>query len=210
MSMGRKIRRSLGRFERPAAELYRSFFVNLDSFSNRIRHWADAENILEIGCGEGALAERLVRDFPTARYLGIDIIADVGRLYQGERSRATFLEIDSQRLAAMQPATFDLVVINDVLHHVPYEKRLGLLSASRQLLSSDGSLVLKDWILGQSIIHYACYIADVYIGGDKSVRYMSLYEQRSMLNSVFGHSGIIAEATIPPWQHNHAFLVRPS
>ena len=79
MPIGPIIRQMLGPFERSASELYRSVFVNLNAFADQIKQWTSASNILELGCGEGAVAERLVDRFPNVNYTGIDITPRVGR-----------------------------------------------------------------------------------------------------------------------------------
>lgn len=206
-SLGSRVRRSLGRYERSAANLYRGMFVDLNDFSDCIRRWTQPRSILEIGSGEGALAEQLVRRFPHASYLGIDIIPHVGRLYQGPREKVEFREMSSQQLASERRGQFDLVILADVLHHVEDRLRLEVLQSARALMSADGCLVLKDWIRKPTPIHAASYIADVYIGGDRNVRYMSLGELRHLMTLAFGPGAIKQEASIAPWRHNHAFLV---
>ena len=45
---------------------------------------------MEIGCGEGTLAQRLCAAFPDATYVGIDVAEQPGRLFRGDRDRAEF------------------------------------------------------------------------------------------------------------------------
>ena len=208
-SFGAAVRKSLGRFERPVSDLYRGIFIDLEDLAANIRGWSQPRNILEIGCGEGALAELVVRDFPDADYLGIDIISHLGRMYEGPTDNVTFQQITAEDLSLVHPGAFDLILINDVMHHVPDPLRNGLLNAAKTLLAPGGSLIFKDWDRRPSPIHALCYVADVYIGGDKSVRYMPLDEQRGMLADVFGDDAIVAQAKIRPWAHNQSFLVRP-
>ncbi len=208
-SLGAAVRKSLGRYERPVSDLYRSVFINLEDLAANIRDWSQPKRILEIGCGEGALAELVVRDFPEAEYLGIDIISHLGRMYVGPQDKVEFRQVTAEYLANELPGKFDLILINDVMHHVPEALRLGLLAAAKDLLAPEGALIFKDWVRRPSPIHALCYVADVYVGGDKSVRYMPMDEQRNMLSEVFGNGSIIAEANIRPWNHNQSFLVRP-
>ena len=208
MSIGATIRHSFGPYERQVAELYRGMFVNLEDLAGKIRTWSAPQRVLEIGCGEGALAERVARDFPQSDYLGIDIISHLGRMYAGPEHNVSFRQVTAQDLAIEQPHRFDLILINDVLHHVPDDLRAEILDAARRLLAPRGSLIFKDWVRRVSPIHALCYFADAYIGGDKTVRYMPLGEQRDLIARVFGEGAIAAEATIKPWRHNRAFLIR--
>lgn len=204
-SIGANVRRAFGPYEKQVAELYRRVFIDLENLADCIQDWSDATAICEIGCGEGALAERICRDFPDASYLGIDIIPHLGRMFGGDR--AEFRQIDAQDLAEECAGQFDLVVINDVMHHVPDPLRAGILEATKKLLMPGGVLVFKDWLRRKTLIHAACYIADVHIGGDKNVSYMAMDEQRNLITSVFGPDAIAAEKSIKPWSQNHAFKV---
>ncbi|MCK8483291.1 class I SAM-dependent methyltransferase [Aliiroseovarius sp. S2029] len=177
----------------------------MEDLSDCIRGWTEPTAICEIGCGEGALAERLCRDFPDASYLGIDIIPHLGRMFEDER--AEFRQIDAQDLAKEAAGKFDLIVINDVMHHVPGALRVDILKAAQQLLVPGGVLVFKDWLKRKTPIHAACYFADVHIGGDKNVAYMPLQDQRDLITSVFGQDAIVAEQSIKPWSQNHAFKI---
>ncbi|NJM84287.1 MAG: methyltransferase domain-containing protein [Tabrizicola sp.] len=205
--IGRTIRRALGPYERQASELYRRMFIDLEDMSAVVRAWAKPRRIIEIGCGEGALAERLVRDFPAAHYTGIDIIPHLGRMYSGPGDRVEFRQITAEDMARDHAGAFDLVVINDVLHHVPADLRPGILAASRQLLLPGGRLILKDWVRRPTPIHAAVYIADAVIGGDRGVRYMTADEQRRLIADSFGDAAVLEERFVRPWRQNLAFLI---
>lgn len=206
--IGRAIRRALGPWERQASELYRSMFIDLEDMSALVRAWSKPERIIEIGCGEGALAERLVRDFPDAQYTGIDIIPHLGRMYSGPRDRVAFRQITAEDMARDHAGAFDLVVINDVLHHVPAALRPGILCASRSLLAPGGSLILKDWVRRPTPVHAAVYIADAVIGGDRGVAYMTADDQRRLIADSFGDHAVLAERSVRPWRQNLAFHVK--
>lgn len=207
-SIGRTVRRAFGPYEHRVAELYRGMFIDLEDLADCIRDWASPTAILEVGCGEGALAERLARDFPQASYTGIDIIPHLGRLYHGPVSdRVRFRRITAEDLAEAEPGAYDLVVINDVLHHVPAPARNSLMAAARKLLAPGGRLVFKDWLRKPTPIHAAVYVADVHIGGDRDVSYMPMATQREMIAAAFGEGAILGERPIRPWRQNWAFLV---
>ena len=98
MGVGETVRRRLGRLEGPAAEAYRSVFINLDDLAETLASLGPAERILEIGCGDGSVADRLCSVFPQADYLGIDVAAEPGRRFTGDRSRAQFRSMLSSEL----------------------------------------------------------------------------------------------------------------
>lgn len=207
MPIGPYVRELLGPLEAPVTDLYRASFINLGRFAELVRRWAPAEEILEVGCGEGALVQRLARTYPEARITGIDITPRVGRLFRGDCCRINFLQQSVQAFAAARPAAFDLVVICDVMHHVPWEMHVELLTHARQALRSGGRLVLKDWERRASPIHWACYLSDRYLTGDR-IRYGNAAYFRDLLAQVFGPSCIEQECRVPPWRNNIAFCVR--
>jgi ubiquinone/menaquinone biosynthesis C-methylase UbiE len=82
---------------------------------------ATSDDILEIGCGQGAGAGIIYDLFSPQRYVGIDL--DPRMISRAKRkgralSSATFLEGDVTSLE-FPNATFDLVVDFGIVHHVP-------------------------------------------------------------------------------------------
>src|SRR5262249_39100858 len=155
MPIGPCVRQLLGPLEVPVADLYRASFIDLARFARLLRRWAPAETILEVGCGEGALAGRLAKVYPGARITGIDISQRVGRLFRGDRDRVVFQRETIQSFAAARPASFDLVVICDVMHHVPWDRHADLLAHARRTLKPGGRFALKDWEDRNNLIHWA-------------------------------------------------------
>ena len=158
MRPGPLIRRLFGPYERAVTEAYRGIFTELDDFVGRVRVWVpQPHRILEVGCGEGAVTERLVKVYPNSTITAIDITPKVGRLYRGDPARVTFLQRSADDVAREAPASFDLVVLCDVLHHVPLLERQALLLAIDRGIAPGGSLVFKDCRPCISAPKGACY-----------------------------------------------------
>jgi 2-polyprenyl-3-methyl-5-hydroxy-6-metoxy-1,4-benzoquinol methylase len=207
--LGPLVRRAFGRYERPVTETYRRLFVDLDDLAGHMARWVvEPHRILEIGCGEGAMAERLVRTFARATITAIDITPNIGRLFSGDAARVTFRRETAGALAEKEPSSFDLIVLCDVMHHVPPHARRDLLSAARRLLAPGGSLVFKDWSPSATPIHWICHMADRYITGD-DVRYATGVESKALLRDIFGPDAIRAESRVRPWTNNFVLLVCP-
>ena len=206
MSVGSAVRRAFGPYEWHISEAWRRMFVDLDRLVAQVRTWTDARRILEIGCGEGAMTERLVRAFPDAQITAIDIAPSTGRLFRGDRSRVEFRQERAEDLMAARPAAFDLVVLADVIHHVPRPLRPALLESARGALAPGGRFVFKDWTRRLSLGHLGCVLADRYLTGD-DVHYHSEDELRALAANAFGPGSILAEAWINPWKSNFAMLV---
>lgn len=208
MGIGPYIRQAFGRHEQAIAELYRGFYFNLDAYADQIADWVPRPaRILEVGCGEGAVTQRLARRFPDAQILGIDIMPRVGRLFTGPRDHVHFEETTVQAIADREPGAFDLAVISDVMHHVPIDLRDAVLDATRRAIAPGGVLVLKDWERTATPIHWLCHGSDRWLTGDK-VRYMRQPEARAMLARTFGSDAIVADARFAPWKNNFAMLIR--
>jgi 2-polyprenyl-3-methyl-5-hydroxy-6-metoxy-1,4-benzoquinol methylase len=220
MRSGPLIRRLFGPYEREVAEAYRRIFIDLDAFAGLISTWVPrAQRILEVGCGEGAMTERIARTYPDASVMAIDIAPNIGRLFRednpgghslGRQSSAvTFCQETVEEVSLREPASFDLVVLSDVLHHVPVEARASLISAIDRAMAPNGSLVFKDWVISASPIHWLCAASDRYLTGDK-VAYFTADGINALVTSVFGPGTIRQTATVKPRSNNVAVLVRRS
>jgi 2-polyprenyl-6-hydroxyphenyl methylase/3-demethylubiquinone-9 3-methyltransferase len=84
---------------------------------------------LEVGCGEGALIERLRVSYPDADITGIDLTPRLGRLYGGPRERVRFFHCPVEDIAAAEPGLYDLVALCDMLHMTRDEMRTRLSSS---------------------------------------------------------------------------------
>jgi SAM-dependent methyltransferase len=207
MQPGPVIRQLFGPYEHTVAEAYRHIFVNLDDFARLIRTWVPhAQRILEVGCGEGAMTERITRTYPTATVTAIDITPKVGRLFRGDRFNVTFCQESVEAVANRQPASFDLVILADVIHHVPAEFRPSLISAIDQAMTPNGSFIFKDWLVSKTPIHRLCDMSDRYLTGD-DVSYCTTSVINGLLEP-FGPGTIRQTATVRPWKNNVAVLVQ--
>ena len=210
MSIGGAIRRLFGPFERQITERYRAIYVDVDAYAAGLAAWApDPRRILEVGCGEGAVSERLAAVYPNAEIAAIDITPNVGRLYAGPPGRVRFAQMTVEAFAAQENGKFDLIVLADVLHHVPPGSlRRSILETIKALLSDGGHLAFKEWERTRTPIHWLGYLSDRWITGDR-ISYMSGEEIRTQLTDVFGLGSIRAEARVRPWRNNISLLVRP-
>ncbi len=161
-----------------------------------------------MGCGEGAVTERLRALYPAADITAIDLTARLGRLYRGPRERVRFIQRPVQDVAAAEPGRYDLVVLCDVLHHVPESAPPVAARRDSTTLAPGGVLVFKDWERTGTPIHWLCYASDRWITGDR-IAYMTRDEMRARLSRSFGEAALVAEARTAPRPNNVATLVRP-
>ncbi len=202
-SIGATVRRLFGPLEPTVSEFYRGLFVDLDEFARAIKSWVpDAHRILEVGCGEGAMTERLVLHYPEAEILGIDISPRLGRLYRGPRRLVKFQQRTVDDIVGEAPQHFDLVVLADVMHHVQPEIRPEFFQSVEAALLPGGHLVFKDWERSISPQHAICFFMERYITGD-TVQYCDLSELKS-----FSHLALANDRRIGPWRNNLALHYR--
>lgn len=210
MAIGPLIRSALGPLEKPVSNMYRGIFISFKALHSQINEWLsfmEVSQVLEVGCGEGAVIELLSDLFPNAQITGIDITPRIGRLYKGDLSRVRFRQETIKDFAYENKGMFDFVVIIDVLHHIPPQIHKEFLTDTKKALKKGGVLLLKDWTRSKMPIHlFSCFM-ERYVTGDK-VHYLSIDELRCLIREVFGENSILKEAIIPPWKNNIAFLVK--
>jgi 2-polyprenyl-6-hydroxyphenyl methylase/3-demethylubiquinone-9 3-methyltransferase len=175
-----------------------------------IKRWvpADGLRILEVGCGEGMVTSRLAAAYPDSEITGIDITPRVGRMYKGDSKRVAFRQQAIGDFSSENPNSIDLVVLADVMHHVPRDMRKEFLVQVGRSLKRGGHIILKDWMRSRAPIHLLVYSSDRYITGDR-VYYRTICEWRSFIEDIFGHGSIKDEARIKPWSSNAAFFIKP-
>jgi 2-polyprenyl-3-methyl-5-hydroxy-6-metoxy-1,4-benzoquinol methylase len=209
MPIGPRVRRALGRFERPAVDLYRSLFINLDEFVRGIRACAvSPRRVLEIGCGAGAVTERLADAFPAANVTGIDICEQPGSLCATRNGQPHFARMTVAELHGTKPRPYDLIVVADVLHHVPRSQRRELLGHAADLVAPNGIVVLKDWVRQRTPGYMMGYLSDRFITGD-DIYFPNEEELRAMAAEAFGADSVRSEFRVPPWSCNLALVIVP-
>jgi 2-polyprenyl-3-methyl-5-hydroxy-6-metoxy-1,4-benzoquinol methylase len=123
--------------------------------------------VLDIGCGNGRLGIRLVREDEHLTYTGIDSCEEllsiarqtvVLELIPGDASRVLFKRVDIAESKWIEevrkvplPARFDIILLMAVLHHVPgKEERMRILRQACDLLSPNGRIIFSAWQFPES------------------------------------------------------------
>lgn len=202
--VGSAVRRVLGRFEPRAIELYRGMFIDLDCLAVTVLSAApQAKRVLEIGCGDGAMATALRGVRPDIELVGLDPgVAEPGRMFHGDRAGVSFRSITTTELRAEEPPLFDLVVLCDVLHHVAEAQREPLLGEAAALTAPGGTVAVKEWAHRGGVGTMVAYGADRWVSGDATVRFMPDAELDGMLARALPGWAVTCEAWIPPRRAN--------
>lgn len=114
-----------------------------------VRRYLDrlpARRVLDVGCGPGTNAAR----FLEAEYVGIDInekYLAVGRArHQGQFVQADLTTADLSHLGS-----FDTILVNSFLHHLPDDAVDDVLERISELLEPDGRVHILELVLPESM-----------------------------------------------------------
>jgi ubiquinone/menaquinone biosynthesis C-methylase UbiE len=100
-------------------------------------------SILEVGCGEGANFATLQSTGTRFRYTGFDCFPVKVAFCRQRHRGGRFLMADARQPFPFQDASFDRVLIRDLLHHLAAPDRAHVLHESMRVLIPDGRL----WII---------------------------------------------------------------
>ncbi len=201
MGIGPLVRSMLGPWESTIARAYRSFFVNLGPLVDLCED-LHPTSVLEVGCGEGLLADLLAARLTECRLEGIDISPKTGRLSGfRERQNVSFRQCTAEAYLE-SGGKAALVIVCDVLHHVPLEARPEFLQVVSELVYPGGYLLLKDWAPSATPIHLLGYLSDRVITGDRVI-YRSAKYYEGLLTSW----KVIRRGTLPPYRNNFFLLL---
>lgn len=136
-------------FAREFSETRSSGRVNLEHI---LPYLNDGGNILDIGCGNGRLAQRLDREKLRLTYCGVDAIPE---LVEIANERCERLENIHARFRVADIIKgdwntdlrgFDIAVALAVLHHIPsFKLRVQVLRDTRSALKPNGKLIMTNW-----------------------------------------------------------------
>lgn len=105
-------------------------------------------SILDLGCGPGHLPLLLCEAIADATVLGVDLaasmieIAEDHRQRSRHRDRVSYRIADAKDLGDLAAASFDAVVSNSLLHHIP--EPAGFLRECARLVRPGGALLIRD------------------------------------------------------------------
>jgi len=97
--------------------------------------------ILDFGCGAGVFVEWLVRDKKYTNVVGID--RDDGQVSFATKLGLPVLLVKDGARWLIEQQSFDLIVVNDVLEHIPAPAHTTLLDTLRSKLSCSGLIVFR-------------------------------------------------------------------
>jgi 2-polyprenyl-6-hydroxyphenyl methylase/3-demethylubiquinone-9 3-methyltransferase len=201
MSLGATVRRLLGPLDATVARYYRGWFVDLDELADAVAALGTPGRVIEVGCGEGALTARMATRLGDAEFLGIDIAADPGR-NAGEVDERVRFEVVRAEEVVERGERFDMVVLSDVVHHIPVGDRAQFLEVCRQLTAPGAVIAVKDWDGGRDIPTLFAYLSDRFISGDRNVKFLGRAAFIELLRQAWPDGRVLVERRIGPRRNN--------
>jgi 2-polyprenyl-3-methyl-5-hydroxy-6-metoxy-1,4-benzoquinol methylase len=175
MALGPLIRRSLGpRLARRAGEFYRAIYVDLAKVAAALAAVIPRDaHLLDVGGGDGQPINQLLSVRPDLTITTLDPAPEVG-LWIDSRYDSQVKRLPRTSLAqfvAHPHEPVDVILIADVMHHVPTSARHKFLDSINMLLDNRPALriIVKDVEPG----HWRAILgfwSDRYITGDRNVR----------------------------------------
>ncbi len=124
-----------------------------DFYFKWLRDNATGKRVLDFGCGSGMHTLEVARF--ASHVTGIDIspeaikLAEENAEHAGLSKKATFVVKDAENLD-FPPASFDVVCVRGVLHHMDLEAALGQI---RKVLTPKGKAIFLEALANNPIIH---------------------------------------------------------
>ena len=109
---------------------------------------APAGRILDVGCGEGVLADFLNED-QKKLYLGIDLSTSAIAIAKTKRSKLSFMQADATTFVPPVGLTYDVIVFNEMLYYTDHSALLQKYSGG-DYLSKNGIIVISVWYSNKS------------------------------------------------------------
>lgn len=145
--------------------------------------------------------------YPAASYVGIDVSPRAGRLFSGDRARAVFRQQTIEALADAEPASFDMVLICDVVHHIAPNQREVVLRAAARALAPGGALVVKDWERRPNLIYVAGWISDIVVSRSQAW-FLTHAELKDLVLAAVPEALVERDLRLPPWPNNMVLMMR--
>lgn len=103
----------------------------------------EAKRILDIGCGLGGFPAAMA-DRGAAECVGVEIDTDVRRPSAGNRPNLRFVFVDITSADALEKVgtNYDLIILHDVIEHIPLVEKEKFLSALKQFCRNSTSILI--------------------------------------------------------------------
>ncbi|MBI3764554.1 MAG: class I SAM-dependent methyltransferase [Chloroflexi bacterium] len=148
----RLIRLNAAFYQTFAAEFAESRAAIQPGIRRALAEIANCRSILDIGCGDGRVAQALAKMGWAGRYIGVDFserLIELARARELTSLRATFIKADISRrdwTGQLPRQSFDAALAFAVFHHIPgARRRIRLMRQIISRLKPGGLAVVSTW-----------------------------------------------------------------
>lgn len=139
-------------------------------------HLSKDAKILDCGCGYGHQLYAL-KLLGFSRLYGIEIVESSYRIAKEELGdSATIVMADAFEFLRNNVEVFDVIILNDVLEHVPREKTLELLHLIRGALKTGGVVHVRVPNMSSILASYSMYLDFTHLVGFTEFSLMQVFE----------------------------------
>ena len=192
MSVGSLVRRVLGKRFHLLGEPYRAIFVDLDKVATAIAAALPPHaHCLDVGGGDGAVARLVLRKRPDVRITIVDPAGAPGSFIDAALDERVELRAGAVLADVSAGESFDAVMINDVVHHVPPASRPAFFADLADMCRRTGCrlLLIKDIQPGGWRARLALW-SDLYVTADRGVVQIAADQMKAALEAAFGRDAI--------------------
>lgn len=108
------------------------------------------ENVLDVGCGTGAVLELLHERYPSSLLTGLDLTPGMIEVARAKQlSNVDFVVGDAENLP-FEPQSFDAVLCSNSFHHYPHPDRF--FAEAARVLRPGGRLILRDYTSNDVVV----------------------------------------------------------
>lgn len=191
MSLGQALRRLLGpRLACRAGRRYRAFFVDLDEVAQALASAIPpGARVLDVGGGDGVPLNHLLRVRDDILVTTIDPAGEVGQwidtAHAGRVVRRPRTTLAQYAAGAAEP--LDVLLMMDVLHHIPTPERAAVFGLIAGLMQKSPGMrvIVKDVEPGSPRARLG-YWSDRFVTGDAGVTPVGRDEVRALARAAFG------------------------
>lgn len=146
------VKRALGfRWLTPLYDPLIRYFLREQAWKSALinqAHIAEAQKILDLGCGTGTLVLSIKRQIPTTDMHGLDgdtEILEIARQKADQQQLSVTFDHGLSGALPYPDATFDRVLCSLMLHHLTYEQKLKTTQEVYRSLKAGGEFHVADW-----------------------------------------------------------------
>ena len=152
--------------------------------SNLSSHISDANSVVDLGGGEGLLSAILKSKNPKVSFQVIDLNDSLVDFVLSFREVLSLevKKLDILNLTSIPDA--EIYLLNDVLHHLPYDDQEKLLESLLHKEKSSKKIIIRDVIKGRNVDYFLTKLIDRHLYPEDPLNFRTFPDWLSVLESL--------------------------